>query len=268
MTFKAGGPTRFADLNEVLRELVGGARAALGDNFCGSYLVGSFAVGDADEHSDVDFLVVTCAEVSAEQEAHLRVMHARFPTLGVSWAQHLEGSYVPKAALRRLDPSRTAWLYVNNGSAEMELSSHDNNGVVRWSLREHGLVLAGPDPKELVDPVTADDLRHEAFEAIAVRAADPWSYDNGWAQPYVVATFCRMLNTLQTGQITSKRKAMEWAQHALDEEWTDLIESALRDRPNTWALVHQPAHPGSVDRTRRFVAYVLSAGSRPAEPMR
>jgi predicted nucleotidyltransferase len=38
----------------VLGELVSGARAVLGSNFAGAYLQGSFAVGDADEQSDVD----------------------------------------------------------------------------------------------------------------------------------------------------------------------------------------------------------------------
>ena len=46
------GPTPYSDLNDVLRELLAGAREALGANFCGLYLQGSFAVGDADEHSD------------------------------------------------------------------------------------------------------------------------------------------------------------------------------------------------------------------------
>jgi predicted nucleotidyltransferase len=42
-------------------------QAALGDNFIGAYLQGSFAVGDADEDSDVDFLVAT-VELLADRE--------------------------------------------------------------------------------------------------------------------------------------------------------------------------------------------------------
>src|SRR5438874_13306026 len=54
-----GDATPFDDLNQLLVELVAGAKEALGDSFCGAYLQGSFAVGDADAHSDVDFIVVT-----------------------------------------------------------------------------------------------------------------------------------------------------------------------------------------------------------------
>ena len=51
-------PTPFSDLNAVLAVLVDGVRERLGDNFIGAYLQGSFAVGDADQHSDCDFIVV------------------------------------------------------------------------------------------------------------------------------------------------------------------------------------------------------------------
>jgi hypothetical protein len=70
------GPTTYTDLNNVLRVLLVEVTKILGRNLCGAYLQGSFAVGDADVHSDVD------------------------------WAKHLEGSYVPGQSLRRIDPAQ------------------------------------------------------------------------------------------------------------------------------------------------------------------
>ena len=76
-------PTVYPELNAVLEELVTSVRTILAENFCGAYLQGSFAVGDADVHSDVDFIVVTEDEVSAEQLAGLQEMHKRLhPTRG------------------------------------------------------------------------------------------------------------------------------------------------------------------------------------------
>jgi predicted nucleotidyltransferase len=46
-------PTIYPELNRVLEDLVASARTILVENFCGAYLQGSFAVGDADVHSDV-----------------------------------------------------------------------------------------------------------------------------------------------------------------------------------------------------------------------
>jgi predicted nucleotidyltransferase len=254
-----GQPTAYADLNDVLRHLVAAVTEILGEDFCGAYLQGSFAVGDADVHSDVDFLVVTYDEVNATQELELRAMHERFPDRDVDWAKHLEGSYVPDQALRRIDPARTAWLYVDNGSKVMERSAHDNTAVVRWSMREHGIVLSGPDPRDLIDPVTTADLRREVLARVDAFMPDllTWSggLDNAWTQPYVVGSLCRMLHTLEIGRVKSKREALLWAKATLDVEWSDLIQGALDDRPDPWVRVHLPARPGTAVCTWSFIEY-------------
>jgi Nucleotidyltransferase domain len=80
--------------------LVDGAQDVLGTNFVGAYLQGSFAVGDFDLHSDVDFIIVITEELSDDQVDALQVMHERIYCLESPWAQHLEGSYFPKGAVR------------------------------------------------------------------------------------------------------------------------------------------------------------------------
>lgn len=256
-------PTAFPDLNTLLGEFVASAQGILGENFCGAYLVGSFALGAGDEWSDVDFLVVTHDEVSDAQLAGLRRMHARFPTLDIGWAQHLEGSYAPRAALRRVDQNHTlwwSWWYLDNGSTKMERSDHDNTAMTRWVLRESGIVLDGPAPATLVDPVSPDDLRAEARSKLAewvdflhtcgTTAENSW---NAWLQPYAVLTLCRILYTLKAGRIGSKRAAGEWALSAIDSTWAPLIRRALDDRPDPWQRVHRPADPAAVADTLRFV---------------
>lgn len=221
-------PTPYADLNSVLDEFVKGAQAVLSENFCGAYLQGSFAVGDADVHSDVDFIVVTQDEVSDGQQAALQEMHARIYQLDMPWAQHLEGSYIPKARLRRVDPTRAPYFYLNNGATEFTWDNHCNTAVVRWSVREHGIVLAGPDPKTLVEPVTADQLHAEVREVMREWAASAYKSEerfeiaaevrpgmSRWKQALVVLSFCRMLHTLQSGIVTSKKQAGDWALGAL-----------------------------------------------------
>ncbi len=252
-------PTPYRELNGVLEELVTSARTILAENFCGAYLQGSFAVGDADVHSDVDFVIVTHDEVTDAQQTALQAMHARIHTLDVPWAQHLEGSYIPKDRLRRVDPSRSTYLYLDNGATELIWDNHCNTAVVRWSLREHGIVLAGPDPQILVEPVSAAQLRSEVLTAMHewvdwVKASDM----SRWRQPTLVLSYCRMLHTLETGRVTSKREAGEWALGALDAGWASLIQRALDDRPDPWLRVHEPADPEAVDRTLAFTDYALN----------
>jgi len=256
------GPTAFPDLNAVLSELVGGARSVLGENFCGAYLHGSFAAGDADIFSDVDFMVVTHEELSGAEEAGLQAMHRRIYTLETPWAQHLEGSYVPTSRLRRVDWSRSPFLYLDNGSDRLVFDSHCNTAVVRWLLREHGLALAGPEPRALIDPVSASELQREA--AARVHEYAEWAREpteagpmSRWKQPYLVITFCRLLFTLYEGRVPSKREAVAWALDTLDLEWHGLIRRALEDRPNPWERVYQPSGPDLVQ--LQFGAYVLTA---------
>lgn len=256
-------PTPYPELNEVLRKFVESAQTILAENFCGAYLQGSFAVGDADEHSDVDFIVVTHGEVTDDQVADLKAMQERLYELDTPWAQHLEGSYFPKELLRRADPTRTPLVYFDNGATEPVRDNHCNTAVVRWSLREHGIVLAGPEPKSLIDPVSPAQLRREAREAMdefAEWAPGPTKAGgmSRWKQPYLVLNFCRMLQTVENGRVTSKREGGEWALDALDPEWADLIQQALDDRPDPWLRVYQPADPETAERTLAFVDYALS----------
>jgi predicted nucleotidyltransferase len=257
-------PTPYADLNAVLAELVSGAREILGENFCGAYLQGSFAVGDADEHSDVDFLVVVHDELTDAQQAALEALHERLYAIDTPWAQHLEGSYVPKIQLRRMSPERPPWFYFDNGATEPIWDNHDNSAVVRWSLREHGVVLAGADPKTLVDPISAAEIRADALVAVAeweewLPTLDSWS---ARLQPLVVLSYCRILNTLESCVVMSKRQAGEWALGALDKRWRELIQLALDDRPDPWSKVRRRADPEAVARTRAFVEYAAGLARR------
>jgi len=69
--------TPYAELNAVLHELVASIRRAVGDNFIGAYLQGSFAVGDFDQHSDADFVIAIRNEFSADEVAELQRVHER-----------------------------------------------------------------------------------------------------------------------------------------------------------------------------------------------
>ena len=259
-------PTIYPELNATLQDFAESARAILGANFCGAYLQGSFALGDADEDSDVDFIVVTHAEVADAQVAELQAMHQRIFRLETPWAQHLEGSYVPKERLRRVETPPSQFWYLDNGATELVRDEHCNTAVVRWTLREHGVVLAGPHPKSLVDPVSAEQLRAEVRAAMrdwAEWAREPHPRFGPGAmsrrqQGLLVLSFCRILHTLDSGVVTSKPQAGEWALRALDTEWSPLIRRALAGRPGQWRQVHEQADPEAVTRTLAFADYCMA----------
>src|ERR1700736_2123603 len=154
-------PTPYKELNSVLEELVAGVKAAVGEAFVGAYLQGSFAVGDFDRHSDVDFIIVVSDELGDDHVDALQAMHRRIYGLPSEWAQHLDGSYFPAAILRNFAERAKPLWYLDHGSESLIRSDHCNTLVVRSVVREHGVILAGPGPATLLDAVPVDALRQE-----------------------------------------------------------------------------------------------------------
>src|SRR5260370_15462937 len=159
-------PTAYPELNRVLRDLVDSVQTVLGTRFVGAYLQGSFAVGDFDLHSDVDFIMVTEEELSDEEVHGLQAVHERIYCLDSPWAQHLESSYFPREVLWYSAHRGEQLWYLDHGGRSLIQSDHCNTVLVRWVVRENGVTLVGPSPALLVDPIPVESLRKEIMATI------------------------------------------------------------------------------------------------------
>ena len=259
-------PTPYQELNQVLDDLVSRMQQILDSDLVGAYLQGSFALGDFDQYSDVDFVVVTREELSSQQVNALQVMHEQIYQLDCEWAQHLEGSYFPREILRRPSVRGTELWYLDHGARSLIRSDHCNTILVRWVVREKGVTLAGPPPKTLVDPISAGSLRTEIYETLIHWGQqildNPGPYNNRFYQSFIVLNYCRMLHDLHRGSPGSKRAGAEWAKTVLDPSWSDLIDGAWDGRPDPARRVREPADPHAFDRTLRFVEYIMDESRR------
>lgn len=253
-------PTPYPDVNTVLHVLLSGVQAVLGNHFIGMYLQGSLASGDFDPQrsADIDFVVVTADELPDEMLPALEAMHGRIAASGLKWATRLEGDYIPQPVLRRYDPTHARYPHFGM-DGHFDVEQHDSNGVIqRYTIREHGVVVAGPAPQTLIDPIQPNDLRRAALAILrewwSPQLHDPIRLHSSEYQAYAILTMCRGLYTLQYGIVVSKPVAAQWAQEALGEPWVALIERALAWRHD--------AELDSLNETLDFIRYTLERSQR------
>ena len=224
--------TAYSEVNAVLELLRNGVISVLGSRLAGLYLHGSLAGGDFEPaRSDIDFVAATKAELPDEVIAELRAMHASLRTHGNRWANELEGSYIPLPALRCYDPRHNRFPALRiDGS--FDLDGHGSDWIIQFSiLREHAIVLEGPHPRSLIDPIGPDQLRAAVRGILREWWSRPLPQPERFAsrhyQAYAVLTMCRALYTLRFGRAPSKSEAAHWAVSALETKWGGLIERAL-----------------------------------------
>lgn len=251
-------PVEDAHAAEMLQALLSGVRQVMGDNLAGMYVRGSLALGDFHPgSSDIDFLVATRSPVSGKTLADLEDFHDRLAKMSNPYAEELEGAYIDLAELRSYQAGRR-FPTLSRGEA-LKLAAHGSNWVLeRWTVREHGIILTGPEPKTLIAPISKEQIR----SAVTDRLRDWLDWcdqpeDPAWRKPlnhlaYVVETMCRALYTLACGEVCSKPRAVEWALGALPEPWHTLVEQSRGWRADN----RTTPDDATIAEVRRFLAWV------------
>jgi len=246
-------------VNGVLLELLSDVQTTLGEHFVGMYLFGSLALGDFDQDSDIDFVVITNDDISGSLFSALQTVHMRIATIESWCATELEGCYLPRRTLRRYIQSDVLYPHIERGKGErLRMKPQDSDWTIHSHiLREAGVVVTGPPPHSLIDPLPPDKLRQTVLEILRgwwePMLHDPIKLSSRGYQSYAVLTMCRMLHTLAYGTIVSKRVAAEWAKEFLGKQWMPLIERA-------WVGRHNPelkAQAEDLNATMELIRYTL-----------
>ncbi|MBS0631429.1 MAG: DUF4111 domain-containing protein, partial [Verrucomicrobia bacterium] len=203
---------------------------------------------------------------------------------------HLEGSYAPSALFRALadepraprggEPERALpcdpgtglppraepFRFLGNGEKSLVRSEHDNSRVARWVVRERGITLCGPDPKLLIDAISGDELRREVRRNLSFYCGP---YVRGeskiyavWQQAFFVTLICRMLHTLEAGEVHSKKAGTAWALAVLPTQWHGLITRAAATWAGPQELWHNPPDALEVVLTLELMSYAIAAGAK------
>jgi hypothetical protein len=206
------------DLARDLQEVVG-------DDLVGVYLHGSLALGCFNPAlSDVDFLVVTKAELSPGQREALAPL--------LTGGGRIEGSFLVEASLM---PWRHPAPYDLHFTwpARLVGPGEDHDLAAHVTLTRHvGIALLGPPPSDVFPEVPWHDYED------SLRRDLTWSRDNA-TELYGVLSPARIWATLSTREIHSKASGAVWALERAPGEFRPLLERALElyrtgDRQHTF----------------------------------
>jgi hypothetical protein len=193
-------------------------------------------------------LVVTERPLSETEFGALEAFHQRLPPLGNRFSLEYEVYYLDRQSLRRHEPHQRM-VRVEPGYGIYRTEERPNWVLERWTVRERGIILFGPDPKALIDPASPDEIRTAAAGELLLRLRH-WA-DGTWplselahrgAQGFEVETVCRALYTVETGKLCSKREAIAWALGNLPRQWRPIIEwseQVRKDRTRDESRVEQ-----------------------------
>lgn len=246
-------PTPYPDVNEILNLLLTQATAILEPQLVGMYLYGSLSSGDFNPaSSDIDFAIVTETALEPGVISTLQKMHTEIWASGLKWAAKLEGSYVPKNLIRRHDPAGPPCPSVNEGAFFVDRLGSDWI-IQRHVIRECGVIISGPDPKTLIDPVSKDEIQQAVLGVLdewwfPMLENPAWLSEHGSVyHAYAVISLCRALHALRHGIIVSKPMAAKWAQSEFGSQWSALIEKALTAQAGN--------QPGFLDESLNFLRF-------------
>ncbi len=259
----------YPELREVLNAFVDEISAELRENLVGIYLVGSIASGDFDLDSDVDFLVVTNTELTEENMKPLQEIQIKIHDIDCYPAKHLEGSYISFTDLNDwATVGQKKLYYFDNGSTTYEQSTHDNQWHVRWILRERGITLVGQKPETILKSIPLNEMFNEIKTAMLEvmklfqdEIDHPLSFWNSrFGQSFTVLTYCRMLHTLHTGTVQSKKAGVKWAKQFVEPKWVNIIDQAWNEREGVRFLekIRQRAELTLLYETRDFIKYAVA----------
>lgn len=250
----------------ILAALLPRIQAALGSNLIGVYVRGSLAAGGfRPATSDLDLLVATAHPVGAREFTSLAALHEELRQSADPWGARIEIAYIDRAGLRRWEPGRR---YPTLGQGEvLTWAEHRSHWVLeRWTVRERGATLLGPDPQTLVDPVSPDDLRHAVYRRLrdwGDWAKDPMDPDwrHGSAhKAYVVETVCRAKYTLAHREVTSKESAVAWALATFPEPWRSTVR-----RSQSWRDDPSIDSTELIPEVRAFIAWTVAESVQDSE---
>ena len=210
----------------------------LNAHFYGIYIYGSIALGAFEElESDIDIIALTQGEWSPLELQQLKTLHTQLCKAYV-FGKRLEVFYVPFHYLGVTDADKQKELLAPFPAAHdgtfLPATYSGLNAVTWWIIKNNGIRLYGPDHSTLPLAVTWQDvlttMRFNLDVYYARKIKRPYIYLDNTAVEFAVSNMCRILTTIEEGEIISKSVSLTRWKQRLPERWQILLDEAWRIR--------------------------------------
>ena len=234
-------------------------------HFYGIYMYGSIALGGFEElESDIDILALTHGEWTTSEFAQLKALHTQLIRT-YQLGKRLEVLYIPLGNLGKRDREIVPYPTLQFGKFSPARYA-ELNCVTWWTVKNKGIRLLGPErstlPFEVAWLDVLETMRDNLDGFWATPTERPYLFLlDGWIV-LTVASLCRMLTTIEEGEIVTYSVALKRWRDRLPTRWRPLIDEAWRIRSH---LPIPSLYYSRVKRMREvlaFIEYVRERGGK------
>lgn len=241
----------------------------LRSHFYGIYIFGSIALGAFEEQkSDIDIVVLTQEEWARHELEQLKHFHTQLID-AYPLGNRLEILYVPLHDIGKSDTEIAPYPYFGGKGKFYSAGYYGLNAVTWWIIKYKGIRLCGPERSALPLEVTWKDVLEEMRYYLDTYLADKAKHLylfllDGWIWE-VVPTLCRILTTLEDGEIITKPLALRHWRDRLPARWHPLIDEAWRIRHHLRAPSLYRSRLKRMREMLAFFEYVRERGGKVLE---
>lgn len=247
-------------LKSMLNEYVFNLKIYFGSKIYGVYIYNSVALGTFDEiKSDIDFITVinkefTQGEIEAVGSIHKK-LNERF-----KFAKKMEGMYIKLNDIGKLNPEMQPYVYF--ADKKLRVGYYDVNYVTWWSLKNYGIGMKSPKVSKLNINVSWDNVVKNMdynlnyywknkLDSKLIFLSDCWI-------EFSVLTLCRIMYTLDKGDITSKVNAADEVIEELPKSFQLIVKEAVRIRKFSGKKSLYKFRINRMIEARNFIKYVIN----------
>lgn len=216
-------------LQSFSRDLTDALKNTLADSLFGVYIHGSLTYGGyVKERSDIDLLVLLSKKLTSEDTERL---DESFATLKETYPTEVRNVELAMLLLSEINqrPNMLHSQYTFMHNEPKGVETLDGFWIELSNTRENGIVLTGPEPKEIIPEIYRKVLieaNRQKFVELHKNAPN-WESQDLWNQTYILVQASRVLYSLKNDlKLIAKQDALAWASENAPEQFNEMLRVA------------------------------------------